>query len=116
MEDTNKLDKVWSGPFQIVIALVLLYRTMGPSIGAGVAVLVLAVPLNTFLARKMRTLQKVQMGNKDARVKLMNEVLNGIRVIKLYAWESPFLEKVTLKGRGLFSLAYAKDILDRFHS
>ena len=61
----------WSGPFQIVIALVLLWRTMGPSIWAGVAILVLAVPLNTWLAKKMRTLQKRQMGNKDARVKLM---------------------------------------------
>lgn len=44
---------------------------MGPSIWAGVAILVLAVPLNTYLAKKMRTLQKRQMGNKDARVKLM---------------------------------------------
>ena len=44
---------------------------MGPSIWAGVAVMILAIPLNTFLARKMRNLQKIQMGNKDARVKLM---------------------------------------------
>ncbi|CDH53089.1 multidrug resistance-associated protein 1 [Lichtheimia corymbifera JMRC:FSU:9682] len=85
----------WSGPFQIVIALVLLWRTMGPSIWAGVAILVLAVPLNTYLAKKMRTLQKRQMGNKDARVKLMNEILNGIKVIKLYAWENPFMEKIS---------------------
>ncbi|KAG2236972.1 hypothetical protein INT48_002041 [Thamnidium elegans] len=86
---------VWSGPFQIVIALFFLYNTMGPSIGAGVGILILAIPLNTYIARKMRTYQKTQMGNKDARVKLMNEILNGIRVIKLYAWESPFLEKIS---------------------
>lgn len=67
---------------------------MGPSVGAGLGVLLLAIPLNTMIARKMRTYQKTQMGNKDARVKLMNEILNGIRVIKLYAWETPFLEKV----------------------
>lgn len=86
---------------------------MGPSIWAGVGVLILAIPLNTFLARKMRGYQKVQMGNKDARIKLMNEILNGIRVIKLYAWESPFLEKIgfirndlelaTLKKLGVLS-------------
>jgi hypothetical protein len=70
---------------------------MGPSIGAGVGILILAIPLNTYIARKMRTYQKAQMGNKDARVKLMNEILNGIRVIKLYAWETPFLEKVSSK-------------------
>lgn len=68
---------------------------MGPSIGAGVGILILAIPLNTVIARKMRTYQKTQMGNKDARVKLMNEILNGIRVIKLYAWETPFLEKIS---------------------
>lgn len=44
---------------------------MGPSIWAGVAVLVLSIPLNTFIAKRMRTMQKIQMGNKDARVKLM---------------------------------------------
>ncbi|KAF1798871.1 P-loop containing nucleoside triphosphate hydrolase protein [Mucor lusitanicus] len=86
---------VWSGPFQIVIALFFLYNTMGPSIGAGVGILILAIPLNTYIARKMRAYQKTQMGNKDARVKLMNEILNGIRVIKLYAWEMPFLEKIS---------------------
>ncbi|KAI8377534.1 multi drug resistance-associated protein MRP [Radiomyces spectabilis] len=100
---------VWSGPFQIVIALVLLWRTMGPSIWAGVAVLILAIPLNTYIAKKMRTYQKTQMGNKDARVKLMNEILNGIKVIKLYAWETPFLEKISFIRNDL-ELAMLKKI------
>ncbi|RCI02867.1 hypothetical protein CU098_008807, partial [Rhizopus stolonifer] len=86
---------IWSGPFQITIALYLLWKTMGPSIWAGVSVLLFAIPLNMILARTMRTYQKTQMGNKDARVKLMNEVLNGIKVIKLYAWEIPFMQKVS---------------------
>ena len=30
----------------------------------------------------------------DARVKLMNEVLTGIRVIKYYCWEKPFKGKI----------------------
>ncbi|KAG2214416.1 hypothetical protein INT47_000972 [Mucor saturninus] len=84
----------WSGPFQIIIALFLLWKTMGPSIWAGVSVLVLAIPLNMLIAKTMRQYQKTQMTNKDSRVKLMNEILNGIRVIKLYAWEAPFMEKI----------------------
>ncbi|ORZ17222.1 multi drug resistance-associated protein MRP [Absidia repens] len=95
MDLCTYLHIVWSGPLQIVIALVFLYGTMGPSIWAGVAVLILTIPLNTYLAKKMRAYQKTQMGNKDARVKLMNEILNGIRVIKLYAWESPFFDKIS---------------------
>lgn len=31
---------------------------------------------------------------KDSRIKLMNEILNGIKVLKLYAWEPSFLEQV----------------------
>lgn len=43
---------------------------------------------------KMRTYQVQQMKFKDSRIKLMNEILNGIKVLKLYAWEPSFLEQV----------------------
>jgi len=38
--------------------------------------------------------QVQQMQHKDARIKLMSEILNGIKVLKLYAWEPSFQEKV----------------------
>ncbi|KAG2230070.1 hypothetical protein INT48_005398 [Thamnidium elegans] len=105
----------WSGPFQISIALFLLWKTMGPSIWAGVGILILAIPINMLIAKTMRSYQKIQMSNKDQRIKLMNEILNGIRVIKLYAWETPFMEKISfirndlelvmLKKIGLLSAA-----------
>ena len=38
--------------------------------------------------------QVQQMQHKDARIKLMSEILNGIKVLKLYAWERSFQEKV----------------------
>lgn len=34
------------------------------------------------------------MQHKDSRIKLMNEILNGIKVLKLYAWENSFKEKI----------------------
>ena len=34
------------------------------------------------------------MRQKDRRIRLMNEVLNGIKVIKLYAWENHFQSDV----------------------
>ena len=42
----------------------------------------------------MKALQEENMKYKDLRIKLMNEILNGMKVLKLYAWESSFLEKV----------------------
>lgn len=38
--------------------------------------------------------QVQQMKFKDSRIKLMNEILGGIKVLKLYAWEPSFLELV----------------------
>lgn len=34
------------------------------------------------------------MRQKDRRIKLMNEILGGIKVLKLYAWEKSFQERV----------------------
>jgi len=31
---------------------------------------------------------------KDERIKMMNEILNGIKVLKLYAWENAFIRRV----------------------
>lgn len=39
--------------------------------------------------------QVAQMKSKDSRIKLMNEMLNSIKVLKLYAWELAFKEKVS---------------------
>jgi len=35
------------------------------------------------------------MSVKDQRIKMMNEILNGIRVLKLYAWEMAFIRCIT---------------------
>ena len=42
----------------------------------------------------MRTIQVEQMKAKDGRILFMNEVLQGMKVIKLYAWEKPFMKTI----------------------
>ncbi|KAF9356142.1 hypothetical protein BGX34_010083 [Mortierella sp. NVP85] len=103
------LHVVWSGLFQITMALYLLYDTMGWAIFAGVTVMILMIPLNARLSVFARKFQQQQMKNKDTRIKLMNELLNGIRVIKLYAWENTFLQKV-LTVRNDYELATMKKL------
>ena len=34
------------------------------------------------------------MAARDERVKVFNEVINGIKIIKMYAWETGFKEKI----------------------
>ncbi|XP_068119210.1 ATP-binding cassette sub-family C member 3 isoform X2 [Hyperolius riggenbachi] len=91
---TTFLNMLWSAPLQIFLALYFLWQQLGPSVLAGVAVMVLLIPINAFIAMKTRAFQVEQMQYKDSRIKLMNEILNGIKVLKLYAWEPSFSQKV----------------------
>ncbi|CAJ1081110.1 canalicular multispecific organic anion transporter 2 isoform X2 [Xyrichtys novacula] len=94
MDLTTFLNMLWSAPLQIMLALYFLWQNLGPSVLAGVAVMIMLIPFNAVIAMKTRAYQVEQMQYKDARIKLMNEILNGIKVLKLYAWENSFKEKV----------------------
>lgn len=98
MELTAYLNMIWSAPLQIALSLYFLWEVLGPSVLAGLAVMIILIPVNGFIANKVKTLQIKQMKNKDERVKLMNEILSGIKVLKLYAWE-PSFEAQILKIR-----------------
>ncbi|KAA1102965.1 hypothetical protein PGT21_001583 [Puccinia graminis f. sp. tritici] len=83
-----------SGLFQITLAFISLYDMLGWPMLGGIAVVLLSIPLNIGLARLQSRLQKLQMKNKDSRTRLMNEILNNIRSIKLYTWENAFTSKL----------------------
>uniref|UniRef100_A0A673A259 Multidrug resistance-associated protein 1 n=1 Tax=Sphaeramia orbicularis TaxID=375764 RepID=A0A673A259_9TELE len=95
MDLITYINMVWSAPLQVVLALYFLWQNLGPSVLAGVAVMILMVPVNAVIAMKTKTYQVAQMKSKDNRIKLMNEMLNGIKVLKLYAWELAFKDKVS---------------------
>ncbi|OJJ48270.1 hypothetical protein ASPZODRAFT_130231 [Penicilliopsis zonata CBS 506.65] len=87
--------QLWSAPFQMILCMVSLYQLVGASMFAGVAVMILMIPLNGVIARFMKKLQIVQMKNKDSRTRLMTEILNNIKSIKLYAWNTAFMNKLS---------------------
>ncbi|CAL4058622.1 unnamed protein product, partial [Meganyctiphanes norvegica] len=93
------INMVWSAPLQIALTLYFQYQILGPSVFAGLAVMVISIPLNGVIASYMKKLQFKQMKAKDKRVKLMSEILNGMKVLKLYAWEPSFEENIE-KVRG----------------
>ncbi|XP_067115329.1 ATP-binding cassette sub-family C member 10 isoform X1 [Osmerus mordax] len=90
----NSFHEVWSLPFQFSIALYLLYLQVGVAFLGGLGVALLLVPLNKLLASLILENNKQMLRHKDSRVKLMTEVLFGIRVIKFYNWEAHFAEKI----------------------
>lgn len=110
---SQNLQIIWSGPFQIVLCLYSLHGILGNSMWAGVVIMVIMIPLNAKIARFQRELQKTQMKFKDERSRLISEILNNIKSLKLYGWEHPYLDKLNhvrndkelanLKRMGVFS-------------
>uniref|UniRef100_A0A7N8YNN6 ATP-binding cassette, sub-family C (CFTR/MRP), member 10 n=1 Tax=Mastacembelus armatus TaxID=205130 RepID=A0A7N8YNN6_9TELE len=91
----NSFHELWSLPFQFSITLYLLYVQVGVAFLGGLCVALLLVPLNKFLASRILSNNKHMLRHKDSRVKVMTEILFGIRVIKFYNWEPHFTQKVT---------------------
>uniref|UniRef100_A0A914ELG9 Uncharacterized protein n=1 Tax=Acrobeloides nanus TaxID=290746 RepID=A0A914ELG9_9BILA len=89
---TPEIPLYLSIPYQCTLALVFLLTIMGYSALPGVLIMLFAIPLNIFCSKWTRGWNMKQMKLKDERVKMCNEILSGIRVIKFYAWEIPMKE------------------------
>ncbi|XP_067315093.1 ATP-binding cassette sub-family C member 4-like [Pseudorasbora parva] len=95
--DVNKFDEVtvflhylWVGPLQAAAVIGLLWQEIGPSCLAGMAVLVFLMPLQTMFGKLFSKYRSKTAALTDNRIRTMNEVVSGIRIIKMYAWEKPF--------------------------
>ncbi|XP_068428332.1 ATP-binding cassette sub-family C member 4-like [Clinocottus analis] len=95
--DVNKFDELtlylhflWIGPIQAVAVILLLMYAIGPSCLAGMSVFFILMPVQTMFGRLFSTLRAETAVLTDDRIRTMNEVISGIRVIKMYGWEKPF--------------------------
>ncbi|KAI8802479.1 P-loop containing nucleoside triphosphate hydrolase protein [Cladochytrium replicatum] len=86
---------MWTFGFQLVLIVALLINTLGVSAIAGVGLLLAMVPLQGTIIKRIVNLRKANAGITDARVKLINEVLQGIRILKFFAWEDSYYDRIT---------------------
>ena len=99
--DTYRVDQastmfhlVWTAPVAILITLVVLIINLTYSALAGFALLVIGIPVLTraikSLFKRRRRINKVT----DQRVSLTQEILQSVRFVKFFGWESSFLERI----------------------
>jgi ABC-type multidrug transport system fused ATPase/permease subunit len=81
-------------PLEIGIALFLLYRFLGWSMIAGFLGMVLLLPLQALQAKVFESMQSGKLAAMDQRIRLTTEVLAGIKIVKIYGWESAFLQRI----------------------
>ncbi|XP_053666960.1 ATP-binding cassette sub-family C member Sur [Anopheles marshallii] len=87
---------VWAIPLKIGVVMYLLYRQLGISTVIGsVVCIVTMTPLQLLIGKLMAANSKKASECTDERLRRINEVLLGIKLIKLNAWESVFKDKIS---------------------
>ncbi|OBA24813.1 hypothetical protein HANVADRAFT_27976, partial [Hanseniaspora valbyensis NRRL Y-1626] len=81
-------------PLSFVIVMYTLYNLLGTAMLGGLVAMAIMIPVNSRLSSITSKLYDKNMKYKDMRSKLMTELLNSIKSIKLYAWEQPMLSKL----------------------
>ncbi|TMX04842.1 hypothetical protein EJD97_004476 [Solanum chilense] len=112
----QQLHVLWSAPFRIVIAMVLLYQQLGLASLLGALMLVLIIPMQTIIVSYMRKLSKEGLQYTDKRVGLTNEILAAMAVVKCYAWEKSFQSKVQGLRNGELSWFRKAQLLAAFNN
>ncbi|KAF9900251.1 Canalicular multispecific organic anion transporter 2 [Linnemannia zychae] len=84
-------------PFELVLGGYLLYKTLGWSLLAGLAVFCIIAPIQGKMATFMSGFEDEKLERMDARLRLMTEILSNIKIVKLYGWEDAFRKKIDIK-------------------
>ncbi|XP_033272053.1 ATP-binding cassette sub-family C member 8 isoform X7 [Orcinus orca] len=84
---------------KIIVGVILLYYILGISALIGAAVIILLAPVQYFVATKLSQAQRSTLEYSNERLKQTNEMLRGIKLLKLYAWENIFRTRVEMTRR-----------------
>ncbi|XP_031344031.1 multidrug resistance-associated protein 4-like isoform X2 [Photinus pyralis] len=86
-------------PLQVIIGSYLMYKEVGISAICGVAVIIFYIPIQLFSSKIVAKLRIKATQKTDERIRLMNEIISGIQLVKMYAWEKPFAKFVSTARR-----------------
>ncbi|KAK9466533.1 P-loop containing nucleoside triphosphate hydrolase protein [Lipomyces arxii] len=81
-------------PIPLIICLIMLVINIGPSSLCGFALIVLATPVLTKIAKIIARRRVKSTIFTDARIRLTQELLQSIRVIKFFAWENAYIKRL----------------------
>lgn len=116
--DTYRIDQasgmfhmIWTSPLAILLTLALLLVNLTYSALAGFGLLVIAMPLLGRAIRSLFTRRRAINKITDQRVGLMQEVLQGVRFVKYFGWETSFLDRLAeIRDREIHKIQFLLSI------
>ena len=81
-------------PLALIGATILLIIRLGwPGIICPIVIIIL-LPIQVQVSKKNAKIKEKINDKKDERIKVITEIIEGIKLIKIYGWEFPFKEIV----------------------
>uniref|UniRef100_A0ACD5V585 Uncharacterized protein n=1 Tax=Avena sativa TaxID=4498 RepID=A0ACD5V585_AVESA len=88
------INYIWMLPIQLSLAIYVLHKNLGAGAWAGLAATLAIMACNIPLTRLQKRLQSKIMTAKDNRMKATMEVLRSMKILKLQAWDTEYLQKL----------------------
>ncbi|VAH51711.1 unnamed protein product [Triticum turgidum subsp. durum] len=85
---------IWMLPIQLSLAVYVLHLNLGAGAWASLAATLAIMTCNIPLTRLQKRLQSEIMAAKDNRMKATTEVLRSMKILKLQAWDTEYLQKL----------------------
>ncbi|KAJ1956844.1 hypothetical protein IWQ62_005212, partial [Dispira parvispora] len=81
-------------PLELFVGVYFLYQLLGASAFVGLVAMLLTYPLNHVAFRKAVEYEDTLSSISDRRVSVITEMLNGMRIIKMFGWETNFMDRI----------------------
>ncbi|CAI8501756.1 unnamed protein product [Hanseniaspora opuntiae] len=82
-------------PVIIISTLLSLYQILGLAALPGLLIMIILIPINSKFSARLSGLFKRNMIFKDMRTKLITELLKNIKIVKIYNWQKPLIDRLT---------------------
>ncbi|XP_054158179.1 ATP-binding cassette sub-family C member 4-like, partial [Oppia nitens] len=79
-----------AGPINLAIGVAICWQYIGWVSFIGLAILMCFIPFNGLMGRLFLKIRRKVAALTDNRIRLMNDIITGMSVIKMYAWERHF--------------------------
>ncbi|CAH3031170.1 unnamed protein product [Pocillopora meandrina] len=107
----NQMGMVLSAPIELVISILILWYLVGWEALTGAGMFFCLVAFQVLLAKKAASLSEKAASFTDERLMVMNEIISGIRAVKMYAWEWNFRDLVHDLRRKEMSVIRLKGVI-----
>ncbi|KAL1501387.1 hypothetical protein ABEB36_006715 [Hypothenemus hampei] len=101
---------MWVSPLVTVIVTYFIWSEVGWASMIGILAVFVVVPIQGYMGKLSAIYRKATALKTDERVRLMDEIVSGVQVIKMYAWEKPFAKLIHFARK-----AELKDITKSSH-